>query len=230
MTFHVACSYCLSGRRYLMQDGIAASQIQQSDLRYAGFTPNDEKCNWEQRQIGEWLSMIINNITMCFMIPWSKIKKSKLLLNRILAIKSASHLSRYCTRSWFHQFLSACTVGSATRLFTRQIHFAIMQRQGWEATVTLTLGLLDEFRFWHTSIGAFEGYHIIPPIAAYAAVCIQMLAGSATEAIQSHWVLTLCTAIGTPTSCVRRAQRIESLKPLFLVIKSLKHLLESKKV
>ena len=90
-----------------------------------------------------------------------------------------------------------------------------MQRQGWEPTVTLTLGLLDEFRFWHTSIVAFEGYHIIPPIAAYAAVCIQMLAGSATEAIQSHWVLTLCTAIGTPTSCVRRAQRIESLKPFF---------------
>ena len=109
MTFHVACSYCLSGRRYLMQDGIAASQIQQSDLRYAGFTPNVEKCNWEPRQIGEWLSMIINNITMCFMIPPSKIKKSKLLLNRILAIKSACHLSRYCTRNWFHQFLSACS-------------------------------------------------------------------------------------------------------------------------
>ena len=84
-------------------DALATSQMQQSQLRYAGFTPNDEKCNWEAREIGEWLGMIINTITMCFQIPPSKIKKSKLLL------KSASHLPKYCTRSWFHQFLTACS-------------------------------------------------------------------------------------------------------------------------
>ena len=149
-------------------DASAASLIQQKDLLSAGFTPNAAKCDWEPRQLGEWLGILINTIRMCFQISPRKIAKTKFIISHILTsnhviIRDIAKIAGFINSLYL-------AVGPATRLFTRHMHFAIMQRNSWDSTISINEVLREELRFWYTNIHLFQGYHIKPPIATYAAV------------------------------------------------------------
>ncbi len=115
----------------------------QQDL-HIGFTPNIEKCDWEPRQIGEWLDMLINTIRMCFKIPSKKIAKTKSLISQLLASNQITFRDIAKVAGFINSLFLA--VGPATR----QMHFAIMQKNSWDSTITLrwlpiVLALLQAF-------------------------------------------------------------------------------------
>lgn len=49
-------------------------------------------------------------------------------------------------------------------------NFAIMQRNSWDSTISINEVLRRELRFCCNNIDLFQGYHIKPPVATYAAV------------------------------------------------------------
>ena len=139
-------------------DASAASLIQQQDLLSAGFTPNAAKCDWEPCQLGEWLGMLMNTIRMCFQISPRKIAKSKSIISHML---SSNHVKIRDTAK-IAGFINSLylAVSPATRLFTRQMHFAIMQRNSWDSTISINEVLRKELRFWYNSIDLLQGYHM----------------------------------------------------------------------
>ena len=55
----------------------AAAMIQKKELDSAGLLVNEEKSHWHPMQVGEWLGLVINTITMSFHIPERKVEKLK---------------------------------------------------------------------------------------------------------------------------------------------------------
>jgi hypothetical protein len=149
-------------------DAIAASQIQQKDLKSAGLTENSQKCDWNPRQKGEWLGTLINTVNMRFEITPSKITKTKSLVTKIFDSKSATY--RDIARVAGFVISLSLAIGPATRLFTRQMYFCIMQRTSWNDTVTINRCLQNELRFWCDNIDGFQGYCIKEPVATCPAV------------------------------------------------------------
>ena len=72
-------------------DAIAASAIQQADLKNSGLTSNQDKCDWIPRQLGEWLGFIIDTVNMRFQVPESKIKKCKLLIDQMISSRTVTY-------------------------------------------------------------------------------------------------------------------------------------------
>ena len=50
-------------------DALSASKLAGSDLQLSGCKSNEKKSNWEPRQLGEWLGIIVDTIRMLFIIP-----------------------------------------------------------------------------------------------------------------------------------------------------------------
>ena len=83
----------------------------------------------EPRQLGEWRVVLINTIRMCSQIPPRKIAKTKSIISNMLTsnhviIRDIAKIAGFINSLYL-------AVGPATRLFTRQMHFAIMPRNSW---------------------------------------------------------------------------------------------------
>ena len=94
----------------------AASIIQRKDLLSSGLKVNEAKSDWEPRQLGQWLGIIINTIQMPFQVPSSKLERLKSAIRDVLGcqnvpVKDIATISGY---------LVAMTIslGPIARLFT----------------------------------------------------------------------------------------------------------------
>jgi hypothetical protein len=207
-------------------DAIAASQIQQKDLKSAGLTENSQKCDWNPRQKGEWLGTLINTVDMRFEITPSKITKTKSLVTKIIDSKSATY--RDIARVAGFVISLSLAIGPATRLFTRQMYLCIMQRTSWNDTVRINSCLQNELRFWCDNIDGFQGYCIKEPVATCPAVytdASDMGYGGYTVTLGTH----VAHGLWDPQDRLQSFTYRE-LKAILLVIQSLQHILEHKKV
>lgn len=146
----------------------AASFIQKKDLALSGLKSNESKSEWEPRQVGQWLGIIIDTIHMIFQVPSPKLEKLKRVILDILArhtvlVKDVAKVAGY---------LNAMTiaVGPIARLFTRQMYFVIACRRSWRDYVLVTEPLSQELRFWLQHVDAFNGYPIRRKFSATAIV------------------------------------------------------------
>lgn len=64
-----------------LEDAKSASLLVQDDLLKSGWKCNEKKSNWEPRQVGEWLGIIIDTIRMLYVVPDKKLLKLKLCLS-----------------------------------------------------------------------------------------------------------------------------------------------------
>ena len=139
----------------------AAAMIQKKELNSAGLLVNEEKSHWHPMQVGEWLGLVINTITMSFHIPERKVEKLKSLLSS--AIGDASSSYRELARIAGSIISVVLAVGPILRLLTRQMYLAIESRSAWDHTLRFSPALLEELRFWYHNIDSFNGYSLRPP-------------------------------------------------------------------
>ncbi|KAK3736777.1 hypothetical protein QZH41_002389 [Actinostola sp. cb2023] len=110
-------------------------------------------------QIGEWLGFIINTISMQFQVPIKKLTKIKCLLD-------ANIQARRATFRQLAKIAGSIISFSVSRLFTRQMYFTIESRSGaWDQTILLPLAVIEELKFWFTSLDQVNGYTIRPPLS-----------------------------------------------------------------
>ena len=100
----------------------AASRLVRSDLRGAGWKFSVKKSDWEPRQIGEWLGIIVNTVRMIFVIPVKKIAKMKATLNALINDFPVLRVRDVASVTGFLMSLGAA-LGPVVRLFTRQMYF-----------------------------------------------------------------------------------------------------------
>ena len=62
-----------------------ASVIQRRDLQASGLLCIEKKSHWTPMQIGEWLGLIINTISMQFSLPCKKVDKLQALLSIVIS-------------------------------------------------------------------------------------------------------------------------------------------------
>ena len=147
----------------------AASLIQQKELASSGLCCNEEKSHWSPVQIGEWLGLLINTIAFNFQIPNKKVNKLKSILDSALLVGSSSY--RELARIAGSIISVALAVGPISRLFTRQMYFAIESRTAsWDHLFHFPPSLLEELRFWRCNIDSFNGYALRPPVASSTVV------------------------------------------------------------
>ena len=139
----------------------AAAMIQKKELDSAGLLVNEEKSHWHPMQVGEWLGLVINTITMSFHIPERKVEKLKSLLSSAIGDTSSSY--REFARIAGSIISVALAVGPISRLLTRQMYLAIESRTAWDHTLRFSPALLEELRFWYNNIDSFNGYSLRPP-------------------------------------------------------------------
>ncbi|XP_068715338.1 uncharacterized protein [Montipora foliosa] len=141
---------------------MAASTIQRKELRLSGLVTNEEKSNWEPRQVGEWLGLVIDTIAMQYRVPDKKLAKLKSLLDGAVSDKYIT--IRQLARIAGSVISISLAVGPIARLCTRQMYYAIESRiGGWDQCLTLSPALLEELRFWLFNIDSFNGFAIRPP-------------------------------------------------------------------
>ena len=132
----------------------AASVIQRRDLQASGLLCNEGKSHWTPKQIGGWLGLIINIISMQFSLPPKKVDKLHALLSTVIS-------NGYCSYRFLAKIVGvvlscASAVGPISRLLS-QMYFTIATRSAWDSLVHFTPALLEELRFWYTNIGCFNG-------------------------------------------------------------------------
>ena len=149
----------------------AASFIQRKELSLSGLLCNEEKSHWTPMQIGEWLGLVIDSISMSFRIPEKKVSKLKGLLDS--AIQAGYSSFRELARIAGSIISVALAVGPISRLLTRQMYFAIETRSAWDNTIHFSPSLLLELKFWFCNIDCFNGYSIRPPLATIP-LCLPM--------------------------------------------------------
>ena len=140
-----------------LSDAQSASTLVRFDLQHSGWKCNEKKSNWEPRQLGEWLGIVIDTIRMLFVIPEKKIVKLKSVLTGLihefpnLSVRDVARVSG---------FVISLTValGPFARLFTRQMYFFIQLRKSWDDVLVASEGVLQELKFWLTHLEAFNGY------------------------------------------------------------------------
>ena len=93
-------------------------------------------------QVGEWLSFVINTISMTFRIPEKKVCKLKRLLNSAIQNKSSSY--RKLAGIAGSIISVALAVGPISRLPTRQMYLAIESRSAWDHSFLFPPVLLEE--------------------------------------------------------------------------------------
>ncbi|KAK3743496.1 hypothetical protein QZH41_011509, partial [Actinostola sp. cb2023] len=141
---------------------LAASSIQQQDLKSSGLVCNEEKSHWNPMQVGEWLGFIINTVAMQFQVPAKKLSKLKGLLD--VAILDGYLSIRQLAKIAGSVISLTLAVGPICRLFTRQMYFTIESRSGgWDQVISLYPALVEELRFWLGNLDNFNGYAIRPP-------------------------------------------------------------------
>jgi hypothetical protein len=144
---------------------LAASTIQQQDLKSSGLLCNEEKSHhWTSMQVGEWLGFIIDTISMQFQVPQNKLIKIKSLVDATIQDKRVTY--RQLARIVGSIISLVIAVGPLCRLFTRQMYFIIESRSvGWDQTVMLAPPVLEELRFWFTNLDQVNGYSIRTPLS-----------------------------------------------------------------
>ena len=104
-------------------DAQSASKLVRSDLQLSGWKSNEKKSNWEPRQLGEWLGIIVDTIRMLFIIPEKKIVKLKSVLTGLidefpnLCVRDVARVSGLVISL-------SLALGPIARLFNRQIYFS----------------------------------------------------------------------------------------------------------
>ena len=95
-------------------------------------------------QVGEWLSFVINTISMTFRIPEKKVCKLKRLLNSAIQNKSSSY--RKLAGIAGSIISVALAVGPISRLPTGQMYLAIESRSAWDHSFLFPPVLLEELK------------------------------------------------------------------------------------
>ena len=167
---HVSLVYIddgISGSKDLLT-AKAASVIQRRDLSHSGLKVNEEKTDWQPRQIGQWLGFIIDTIRMTFQVPPKKLEKSKRAISDVLNSSTVS--LRNIARIAGYLVSMTMALGPIGRLFTRQMYYVIACRESWQDVVTISEPVAQELKFWLNHVDAFNGYTIKRKFSATAIV------------------------------------------------------------
>ena len=204
----------------------AASFIQRKDLLSSGLKVNEAKSDWEPRQLGQWLGIIINTIHMTFQVPSSKLERLKSAIRDVLGcqnvpVKDIARISGY---------LVAMTIalGPIARLFTRQMYFVIANRISWRGHVVVNEPLAQELKFWLHHVDAFNGYAIKRKFSATAIVYSDASDtgfGGFTALVGSH----VSTGLWSPLEACQ-SSTFRELKAILHILQSFSTLLSHHKV
>ena len=147
-----------------LPDAQSASKLVKSDLLNSGWRCNEKESNWEPRQLGEWLGVIIDTARMLFVFPEKKVVKLKSILTELINDFPNLKVRRVASVSGFVISLSVA-LGPVARLFTRQMYFFINLKQSWNDVLFANEGVLQELKFWLAHVDAFNSYPINRPFA-----------------------------------------------------------------
>ena len=100
----------------ILSDAQSLSKLVKSDLLNSGWRCNEKKSNWELRQLGGWLGVIIDTARMLFVVPEKKIVKLKSILTELINDFSTLKVRRVVSVSGFVISLSVA-LGPVPRLF-----------------------------------------------------------------------------------------------------------------
>ena len=193
---------------------IAASLIHQRDLDSAGLKIQEKKSNWEPRQIGEWLGLMINTINMTFQVPRAKTERLKKILNDAVleGVCSFRDLARFA--GFINSLMLA--VGPIARLFTRQMYNVINSRPSWDSSLSISGPLLQEFQFWIQNIDAFNGF----PMQRQIPTCLSIYTDASDFAYGGFSVsVEPVSGLFAESEC-KQSSTYRELKAIFYVLSS----------
>ena len=204
----------------------AASIIQRKDLLSSGLKVNEAKSDWEPRQLGQWLGIIINTIQMTFQVPSSKLERLKSSLRDVLGCQNVP--VKDIARISGDLVAMTIALGPIARLFTRQMYFVIANRISWRGHVVVSEPLAQELKFWLHHVDAFNGYAIKRKFSATAIVYSDASDtgfGGFTALVGSH----VSTGLWSPLEACQ-SSTFRELKAILHILQSFSTLLSHHKV
>ena len=209
-------------------DAQSASKLVRSDLQLSGWKSNEKKSNWEPRQLGEWLGIIVDTIRMLFIIPEKKNVKLKSVLTGLIDEFPYLRVRDVARVSGFVISLSVA-LGPIARLFTRQMYFFIQLRHSWDDVLVATEGVLHELKFWLMHVEAFNGYPINRPLSSSVVLTCDASESGYGAHISFGGERMFCSGMW---SSVERAlsSSLRELLAVYLALKSFQNFIIGKKV
>ena len=110
-----------------LSDAQSASTLVRFDLQHSGWKCNEKKSNWEPRQLGEWLGIVVDTIRMLFVIPEKTMVQLKSVLTGLIHEFPNLSIRDVAPVSGFEISLTVA-FGPVARLFTRQMYCFIQLR------------------------------------------------------------------------------------------------------
>ena len=124
---------------------LAASSIQQQDLKSCGLLCNEKRSHWTPMQVGGWSGFFINTVSMQFPVCLTRRERSLSLLN--VAFGDGSVSSQQLAEIAASVISLSLAVGPSCCLFIGQIYYAMESRSSeWDQIIPLLPALLEEPR------------------------------------------------------------------------------------
>ena len=141
----------IGGDSYYRLASESSRFVRQSIVEF-GFLLADDKCHWEPVREVVWLGHVLNMNDHRLYITEERIKRLENFIDSIMyQIRgNSSGISKVrALASAVGQVISLQSVlGKIVRLRTRALYSCILSKASWNAPVKVTLGAIDELKFW----------------------------------------------------------------------------------
>ena len=135
------------------------SSVVRSSLAQCGFLVNQEKSDWNPRNIFSWIGFIINTRSGLIYATDARIESLCCDLNELCAdfeVSASIHVKRLASIVGKIIFLSACC-GNVTQIMTRYLHLIVDSRVSWRSIVFIQDQAKKEPLFWRDNLRNLNG-------------------------------------------------------------------------
>ena len=133
--------------------------VVRSSLAQSGFLVNQEKSDWNPKNIFSWIGFIINTRSGLIYAIDARIESLCCALNELCAgfeVSASIHVKRLASIVGKIISLSPCC-GNVTQIMTRYLHLIVNSRDSWHSIVFLQDQAKKELLFWRDNLRNLNG-------------------------------------------------------------------------
>ena len=132
----------------------AASNFVRRSIGLSGFLSNEEKSEWEPKQLAIWLGLEINTKDFALKIKDKRILKIMDKMEKMYQKECAS--AREISSIAGGLISQSIVMGSVTGLFTREMYHFIANCPTWDRKVEIPTGIYMELVFWQENLSSLN--------------------------------------------------------------------------
>ncbi|KAK3103157.1 hypothetical protein FSP39_016878 [Pinctada imbricata] len=147
-----SCSY---------SEALRISELVKTELQSFGFLLAHDKCDWEPKQVAQWLGFQWNLEEGIIRVTSDRVHRVLSLLREILRQVGRGQVlfSAKLIASLVGQIISTkAVIGDEVRRSTRYLYFCIEGRASWNSKVKLSTEAIKEMTFWNENIDKLNAH------------------------------------------------------------------------